>query len=45
MRHPKHPMLRRQATLLIRRNGSPSPLFWGPVAFLALAMIGLAALS
>jgi hypothetical protein len=30
--------------LLLRRDGTPRPAFWGPIALVALLVIGFAAL-
>jgi len=40
-RHHHHP--HPKGTLLFRYNGTPQPAFWGPVAFVALLIIGLVA--
>jgi hypothetical protein len=36
-------MSRQGSSLFFRANGSPRAAFWGPVAFLTLAVIGLVA--
>jgi hypothetical protein len=45
MAHRHHHRPHPPGSLLFRHNGSPRPAFWGPIAFLALAVIGLAAIA